>query len=179
MSKKKELVLYVVFGVLTTLVAFIVYQGLQWVLIPRWGPRSYLFSNTVAFIAAVIFAYVVNKLFVFEQKSWEPRLVVREAATFVSTRVFTLVLETGLLALLIEVIWPRVRDWFTPLWLGLPYVDRLPEGFTPAYAYESIVRWGFIAVLVMVLNFVFAKWIVFRKKEEPKEEDSEADIVEC
>jgi len=161
MSRWKEIGLYIIFGVLTTLVMIIVLEGLELLLLPRWGERSYLFSNVIAFIAALIFAFVVNKLYVFQQKSWEPRLVVREVATFTSARVASFALEFGLVTLFNELIWRMVNDWFTPLWYDFALAQWMPDGYLAVSAYRSIVRWGLIAPIVVVLNYVFAKWVVF------------------
>ncbi|MCL2195309.1 MAG: GtrA family protein [Oscillospiraceae bacterium] len=164
MTRRKEIFRYILFGVLTTLVALVIYQTLEW-LLP--GGRSYLISNVVAFIVAVAFAYVVNKLFVFEQKSWAARVVAREIASFTFSRVFSLVLEMGLLVLFNEWIWQLVAPRFTLRWLNFALAQHLPAFIAEAEdAYRFLVRWGVIAVVVVVLNYVFAKWIVFRKDEE-------------
>ncbi|MDO4379519.1 MAG: GtrA family protein, partial [Clostridia bacterium] len=63
----KETVTYVIFGVLTTLVNLVVFKGFD----VLFKGKYYLFTNTIAWIAAVAFAYVTNKLFVFESKSWK------------------------------------------------------------------------------------------------------------
>jgi len=172
MQKWKEIGLYIVFGVLTTLVALVVFQGLEWTL--NRG-RSYLLSNAVSFIVALMFAFVVNKLFVFEQKSWESRTVVREAWTFTSTRLLSFGLEYVLTIVFFEWLWRLAEGWFTQHWSNFFMAAWLPEAFTPQDAYRFIVRWGFIAVFVVALNYIFAKWVVFKKKEE----QDEADIVEC
>ena len=59
----KELVLYVVFGALTTAVSFISYYVCNTML-----GIHYLTSNIISWVLAVLFAYVTNKLFVFESK---------------------------------------------------------------------------------------------------------------
>jgi putative flippase GtrA len=60
----RETILYIVFGVATTVVNYIVFHLLYNVL---WQQRSSLIANAAAFAAAVIFAFVVNKTFVFHQ----------------------------------------------------------------------------------------------------------------
>ena len=60
----KEIVLYIVFGVLTTVVNFVVFKLFNMLL----GEKLYLLNNTVAFIVSVLFAYVTNKIWVFESK---------------------------------------------------------------------------------------------------------------
>ncbi len=177
-DKLRELSLYIIFGVLTTLVDFVVYQGLEWVLKPRWGDHSYLFTLVVAFIAALVFGFVVNKLFVFQKKSWEPRAVVKEATTFTVTRLFSFGLGSLLTILFNDVVWDKAEPWFTPLWETWQQRAQIPllNAMAPDEGYRLIVKWTFVAVVVVVMNYVFGKWIVFRKKESPpvQEEQEEA-----
>jgi len=172
MTRRKEIFRYLVFGILTTLVALVVFQGLEWVL-P--GGRSYLFSNVVSFIVALIFAFIVNKLFVFEQKSWAPRLVAREIWTFTSTRLISFGIEYGLTIVFFEWIWALTAPRFTQRWINFTGAPWLPAFLAePEDAYRFFTRWGVIAVVVVVLNYVFAKWIVFKKEKEDA-----ADFMEC
>lgn len=172
MTRRSEISRYLIFGVLTTLVALVVFQGLEWVL-P--GARSYLISNVLSFVAALVFAFVVNKLFVFEQKNWAPRLVAREIWTFTSTRLISFGLEYALTIVFFEWIWSLVAPRFTLRWLNFSLAPHLPAFLVQAEdAYRFLMRWAVIAVIVVVLNYVFAKWIVF-KKEEP----DETDLLEC
>ena len=70
--KYKELITYVVFGGLTTVVNLIVFKLAGMAL----GDERYLISNTIAWIAAVIFAFITNKLWVFESKSFKKAILV-------------------------------------------------------------------------------------------------------
>jgi len=170
-DKLRELVLYIVFGVLTTLVDFVVFEGLELVLKPRWGGHSYLFSLPVAFIAALVFAFVVNKLFVFKQKSWERRLVLHEAWTFTAARLFSFGLNALLTFVFFDLVWPRWASWFAPLWekIGLGTSEHLPFPYiSPEDAFRYLIKWGFIAVLVVVMNYFFSKFVVFKKGEKQK-----------
>ena len=162
-DKLRELALYVVFGVLSTLVDAGVFQGLEWLLRPRWGDHSYLFSTIVAFIVATAFAFVVNKLFVLRQKSWELRRVLYEAWTFLGARLFSFVLGYLLTIVFFDLLWPRCEPWFAPLWLRVPYAA---EKIGPDGAFRFLAKYGVIAVLVVILNYIFSKWVVFKKKEE-------------
>ena len=70
----KETILYVVFGVLTTLVNFVAFKLFTMVFDKLISSQLGVhISNVLAWIFAVAFAYVTNKLFVFESKSWEAR----------------------------------------------------------------------------------------------------------
>lgn len=140
----KETVLYLLFGVLTTAVNYIVFYAFYQAL-----GLSSLLSNAVAFMAAVIFAYFVNKIFVFESKSWAPAVILPEILQFTAARVFSFLLEeAGLL--------------ICDNWLDLG-------------RYRIFALWGIevdgvllsklaMAVIVVILNYVFCKWIIFKKK---------------
>ena len=62
--KYKELLLYLIFGVLTTLVNLASF----WIFTKILGEGLYLINNAIAWVVGVIFAFVTNKLFVFESK---------------------------------------------------------------------------------------------------------------
>ena len=82
----RETVLYIVFGVLTTLVNFVSFKLFDVLL----GTKLYLVTNVIAWVIAVAFAYVTNKLFVFESKSWALPVIRREIPSFVAARLFSL-----------------------------------------------------------------------------------------
>mgnify|MGYP002513124239 FL=1 len=60
--KYKELITYVIFGVLTTVVNFFAF----WLFTKIFGEAFYLVNNAIAWVVGVVFAYITNKLFVFE-----------------------------------------------------------------------------------------------------------------
>ena len=88
-KKYEGVLLYLIFGVLTTVVNFIVYYicytKFHWI---------NLASNTVAWILSVMFAFITNKIWVFKSKSFQNELVLRELITFVVSRLSTWLLET-------------------------------------------------------------------------------------
>ena len=127
-AKYRETVIYLVFGVLTTVVNYAVY-------IPLYNfvhlPASV--CNGVAWVAAVAFAYVTNKLFVFESKSWNSG-VLGELLRFVGSRVTSGVIETVSLLVTVDILG----------WNG------------------NIMKL-FLAVIVIVLNYILSKFFVFKK----------------
>lgn len=137
-KKYREQIMYLVFGVATTLVNWVVYAIMQ-----KLFHAEMTLSNAVAWVISVLFAYVTNKLFVFESKSWKPNVVAREAATFVGARALTGVFDTFFPTLLFK--------------LGLNQPILGIEGFAAKLA---------AAVVVIVLNYVFSKLIVFRKSKK-------------
>ena len=93
--KIKEMSLYLVFGVLTTVINFLVYFGLIEM------KFNYIVSTTVAFIISVLFAYFTNKKYVFLSKSGS---VYSELIKFFLSRIFTYFLDLLGLVLLISVL---------------------------------------------------------------------------
>lgn len=134
----REVFFYLLFGVLTTVVNFVVLGIFNKFL-------DIMVSNIIAWFAAVAFAYVTNKLFVFDSKSWKPDVLAKEIPSFAGARVLTLGIEE--LGLLVLIKWLHLD---VPLTIG-------PVGG------EYIIK-AFIAVIVVLLNYVFSKMLIFKKK---------------
>lgn len=126
----KEIVMYLIFGVLTTVVSFVSYYGLLWL------GLYYIASQVISWALAVAFAFVVNKLFVFEDKASSTAELFRQIWQFVSVRIASGVIETLLLWLLVDVL-------------------TVGEGTAKVP----------VAVLTVILNYIASKLLVFRKKE--------------
>ena len=134
----REVFFYLLFGVLTTVVNLAVLAIFNKFV-------DIMISNIIAWIAAVIFAYVTNKLFVFESRSWKPDVLVKEIPSFAGARVLTLGVEE--LGILVMIKWLHLD---VPLTIG-------PIGG------EFIIK-GILAVIVVLLNYVFSKLLIFKKK---------------
>ncbi len=128
-NRYKELILYVFFGGCTTLINIIVYFVCR-----QWLLMSVVAADVLAWFLSVVFAYVTNKLFVFESKSWRLQLVAKEVVGFFAARVFSLGVDVAILYVTVEVL-----DWW-----------ELPM--------KIIAN-----VVVIVINYIFSKWIIFRK----------------
>lgn len=88
MSKRlKEMVSYLFWGGLTTLVSWLTFSLFSWL------TGRVILSNLLSWLCAVAFAFVTNKQWVFESKDWKAKTVWREAGTFLSARLITGVLE--------------------------------------------------------------------------------------
>ena len=131
-AERKELILYVFFGGMTTLVNYIVYFSLT-----RVFSVNEIFSNVAAWFIAVLFAYVTNKIWVFESKSTEIKMLARELLMFFSARLFSGFLDTALLFILFTCI--GINDVFVKV---------------------------FSCILVVILNYFFSKFIIFKKWTE-------------
>lgn len=132
--KYKEVISYLFFGVLTTAVDF-----LSYLLFTRVLSMGDELSNIIAQVVAIIFAFVTNKLFVFEDKTDSREKLFGQFLKFVSLRMATLILNAALFRLL-----------------------------AVALGIHDIVAKALVSVLVIILNYVFSKLIVFRSKEKKK-----------
>ena len=131
----REILLYLVFGVLTTLVDWVVSFALY------RTPLNTHIANLIAWVAAVLFAYVTNRVWVFESKREGSKAILRELGVFAGGRVATLVMQ--------ELVFLALHDML--------------------HISEYIVK-AIAAVLVVIGNYVISKWIVFRKDDEESSE---------
>lgn len=87
-NKYKELIKYLIIGVLTTAVNYVIFA-----ISVKLLHIDMHISNIIAWIISVIFAYFTNKLFVFESKSFKIDVLVKEIISFGAARVLSLLLE--------------------------------------------------------------------------------------
>lgn len=132
----REIIMYLIFGVLTTLVSFAVYYLALFI-----GIR-YEVANVISWVLSVTFAYITNKLYVFESRDVRGLPMLGEMARFYASRLATLAVEQVLLMLLVE------------RWGISEYIAKIP-----------------VTVIVVVLNYVFSKLAVFTKKKRAAEEE--------
>ena len=108
----KETILYIIFGVLTTVVNLVVYHFFSNIM-----KVNYLLSNSIAWIMSVIFAYMTNKLYVFKCKSVKIDIIIKEFAKFINCRLTSGIIETILLFLLVDML--EVNDIISKLVIGV------------------------------------------------------------
>ncbi len=170
-KKFQEIFWYFVFGVLTTVVNLITFFLLkkafhcEWpVKIGSWDFNLFItFINAVAWVVAVIFAYVTNKLYVFHTKG----NILKEFIAFVIARLFTFfAFELGLFSLAVMVMENA---------MGLPQDDVFLSIFGFDITNLFVVKL-FVAFFVVVANYIFSKIFIFKKPQntdKPSEEASE------
>lgn len=135
LRKYKSVISYLVFGMLTTVVNIAVY----YILFNISGMAN-VPATIVAWIAAVIFAFITNKLWVFDSKSFEIKVLLHEIFSFFTCRILTGILDIAIM-------------WFT--------VDKMQ--------WNSLI-WKIISnILVIVLNFVASKFLIFVKRKNENE----------
>ena len=123
----KETVLYLIFGILTTIVnivSFFLFNKLF----------NYKLSNIIAFILAIVFAYITNKKYVFESKKEEKTEIIKEFIFFIGSRLFTFVLDMLLMVLFIEALFMNVL------------ISKIIAN-----------------IFVIILNYILSKKLVFKK----------------
>ena len=125
-----EVLSYLIFGVLTTAVNYLVYLPVY-----NLVGLSAALSNAIAWVVAVAFAYLTNKPFVFKSHDWSAKTVIPELTRFVGCRVASGAAETLILLLTVDIL-----HWNGNLW--------------------KLVT----SVLVVVMNYIASKLVVFRKK---------------
>lgn len=84
----KEVILYVVFGVLTTIVNIATFYVLT-----KYFHLEENASNIIAIILAVVFAYITNRKLVFNSTASTPKQIIIEIFKFFSARLFTMIVE--------------------------------------------------------------------------------------
>ena len=99
--KHKEIVNYLIVGVLTTVVSLVVYYSLTLTVLDPEKAVQLQAANVISWIAAVVFAYFTNRRFVFESRSQN---MLKEAAAFFAARLSTLVLDMALMFLLVTLL---------------------------------------------------------------------------
>lgn len=137
LEKYRSQIVYLIFGVLTTVVNYLVFFPCSSYLEKTGFQYAVATSNTIAWVFAVLFAYVTNKPFVFESHDWSWKVVAPEFAKFVSTRLASLLIETVIISVTVDML-----HWNKLVWKVLT------------------------SVLVVVLNYVGSKLLVFRRKKQ-------------
>ena len=145
LKKYKSIILYIIFGGLTTVVDW----SVSFLLYYLWGdaidatPILLHGANVIAWVAAVTFAYVTNRSWVFESKRRGFVPILCEIAAFAGGRVLTLLLQEVIMGVFCT-------------WLGLN-----------EYLFKIIA-----AVLVVILNYFISKLLVFRKTRREREREA-------
>ncbi len=132
LKKYKGFIAYAFFGVCTTIVNLLCYHLCYYVF-----AFSNVCSTILAWLFAVLFAFVTNKIWVFESKSWSAQILFPELIKFFICRIATGIMDVGI------------------MWLA---VDKMQ--------WNAMV-WKFISnVIVIILNYIASKLVIFVKKEK-------------
>lgn len=128
----KEIILYLIFGVLTTAVNIVVYF-----ICSRFLHLEVLSSNIIAWLLSVLFAYFTNRKFVFKSKAEEISTILKECINFFLGRLGTGILDTVIMFVSVDLL-----------------------------AFNDVVMKVLSNIIVIVLNYLISKLLVFRMKGE-------------
>ena len=126
MNTMWEMIRFGVVGAITTVINFLIFK------LGRMARLPLVAANSVAWLAAVLFAFAANKFIVFQSADWNTMFVLEELVRFLMSRLLTLLIETSLLWLLVK-------------------KRHLPE---------MASKCG-VSVLVVLLNYLLGKFLVF------------------
>lgn len=126
--KHKEIIMYLIFGVLTTLVDYVSYA-----LLLMLG-MQYMLANVIAISLSILFAYVTNKLWVFDSQARGVKRNFIEFCNFIGTRLVSMAVNMMGLILFVELC-----------------------------CFDEYLAKAVLAVIVVVLNYVLSKLYTFKK----------------
>ncbi|MDS9995678.1 hypothetical protein C6W22_18420 [Bacillus atrophaeus] len=124
--------MYIIMGIFTTAVNISSFYILVEIL-----DTDYKTATVIAWILSVLFAYITNKIYVFQQKTSDMRSLMRELTTFFSVRLLSLGIDLGMMILL---------------------VSQFHTNETLAKILDNVV--------IVAVNYIASKWLVFKKTTE-------------
>lgn len=153
----REIVTYIIFGVLTTAVNLVTFYIFKQIFVSigwdgvfnkllgsaGWDKAlellgsgtDYLDATVIAWTVAVVFAFVTNKLIVFESKSWKPAVAGKEFLGFIGARLFSLIVELVMMFVMVTLL-----------------------------SFNEFIAKLIVQVVVVILNYVFSKLLIFKNK---------------
>ncbi len=134
-NKYKEILMYLIFGVLTTVVNIVSYF-----LLARILHIDTVVSTVIALILSILFAYITNKIFVFESKTNTAKELLKEIISFFGCRAFTGVLDVAFMYITVDVF--NLNDMIMKIISN---------------------------IVVIVVNYIFSKLIIFKKDKRKAE----------
>ncbi|KYD03940.1 hypothetical protein B4144_4223 [Bacillus atrophaeus] len=126
------MIMYIIMGIFTTAVNISSFYILVEIL-----DTDYKTATVIAWILSVLFAYITNKIYVFQQKTSDMRSLLRELTAFFSVRLLSLGIDLGMMILL---------------------VSQFHTNETLAKILDNVV--------IVVVNYIASKWLVFKKTTE-------------
>ncbi|MDO5557051.1 MAG: GtrA family protein [Clostridia bacterium] len=131
-KKYREVIMYGIFGVLTTVVNYLTYY-----LVSRLCGLGINVSNIIAWVISVAFAYITNKIWVFESKDNSITNILEEIIKFIGARVFSLLLELVIMNVFVGI-------------MGM----------------NDLIIKIIANIIVIIINYVLSKFMIFKKNKE-------------
>ncbi len=132
----KEIILYLIFGVITTLInllTFWIFTNYILINIENQNLNISL-ANIIAFVVALIFAFITNKNIVFNSKTNNKKELYKEIFSFTFARIITFLIDTFGILLFVNV-----------------------------FHINKIISKVIFNIVVIILNYIFSKLFVFKK----------------
>lgn len=126
----RETISYLIFGILTTAVDWMVYRLLR-----GMAGMDYMPATAISWLSAVIFAFITNKIIVFQSNNFKALILIREFIAFVSARIITGLLNLGGMWILVSGL--KVGDY------GAKFI---------------------LSIMVIILNYLLSKWFIFKNQ---------------
>lgn len=138
----KETLSYLFFGVLTTIVNYAAFIGALFL----FNGKNPLISNTIAFIIATAFAYITNKLWVFNSREWKLKVLKSEIISFLGVRILSFAFEQIGLIICISIL--NAESYFI---FGINGI---------------IISKVILSFVAVVINYGISKFFIFKEKIE-------------
>ncbi len=128
-NKYNEIIMYGIFGVLTTLINLLTFYVLD-----KLGVNVYL-NNSIAWVISVLFAFITNKLYVFNSKDTSYKIIAKEGIAFFLARIFSYFVDMFTIFMIFQV-------------MGI----------------NKMIAKIISNVIVIIINYLLSKIIIFKKK---------------
>lgn len=128
-NQYKGVIRYLFFGICTTIINIISYYACTYMI--GWTVVS---STVVSWLLAVSFAFITNKIWVFESKTWNKGSVIKEVLSFFLCRILT-----GVLDLIIMIVSVKILGW------------------------SDILMKAISNIAVIMLNYIASRLFIFRR----------------
>lgn len=135
-KKYEEIINYIIVGVLTTVVSLVSKWILLFTILNPKSPTQLQIAVIISWILAVTFAYITNRVFVFQSKN---KNILKEVFSFFLSRISTLLIEMFLM-------------WFLITILNLNSNMGV------------VISTLLVQLIIMTLNYLFSKLLVFKNK---------------
>lgn len=157
LKKYREIIIYLIVGVLTTIVSWGACFVAKLFLDPTQDIQNFII-NTIGWVAGVVFAYPLNRKWVFNSKNDK---IIKEFLGFASSRLSTWILDILIMWFFVNIL-PlnnliiKVCNWLN---INLASTDMDSVNYW-------VVKICISAVLVTILNYVFSKLFIFKKSKK-------------
>ena len=168
-KKYEEIIVYLIVGVLTTIVSWLACFGAKFFLDSNDSLQNFII-NTIGWVVGVCFAYPLNRAWVFKSKN---KKILKEFGGFAASRLSTWVLDVVIMWFFINIV--SFEGFLIKLLAKLSFV--VTDIATQDKIYYWFVKIFISAVLVTIANYVFSKFLAFGKKKKKENVTDEEQTV--